>query len=209
MKTRRPAPSAKKRPKQARSRFTVEALLEAAARVLEQEGYDRASTNRIAEVAGVNIASLYQYFPNKDALIGALIDRHLASVQSETAAMLEDFRKAPIEQAIRFAVQAHLSLHRANPSFHRALLQEVPRVERLNPVIALRRTMVELLAAVLEARKKEIDVVDLQQAAFILVQLVDGLTQAAILERPDYVADETYVDEIVRLAAHLLRVRRT
>ena len=69
---------------QERSRSTVDALLEATARVLVKEGYDRASTNRIAEVAGVSIGSLYQYFPNKEALVAAVIDRHTEQVSQVT-----------------------------------------------------------------------------------------------------------------------------
>src|SRR5215469_493144 len=58
---------------QERSRATVDALLEATARILLKEGYDKASTNRIAEVAGVSIGSLYQYFPSKEALVSTAI----------------------------------------------------------------------------------------------------------------------------------------
>lgn len=58
-------------------RTPVEALLQATAEVLEREGYDRASTTRIAEVAGVSIGSLYQYCSSKEALVGEFIDRHV------------------------------------------------------------------------------------------------------------------------------------
>ena len=61
---------------QKRSQATVETLLDATARVLTREGYDRASTNRIAAKAGVSVGSLYQYFPNKEALVAALVARH-------------------------------------------------------------------------------------------------------------------------------------
>src|SRR5260370_40812254 len=60
---------------QKRSRVTVETLLDATARVLTRHGYDRASTNRIAATAGVSVGSLYQYFPNKEALVAALVAR--------------------------------------------------------------------------------------------------------------------------------------
>src|SRR5229473_2510951 len=60
---------------QKRSRVTVETLLDATARVLTKAGYDRASTNRIAATAGVSVGSLYQYFPNKEALVAALVAR--------------------------------------------------------------------------------------------------------------------------------------
>ena len=68
--------SPRKSASQERSRLTVNALLEATTRVLVKEGYDRASTNKIAAVAGVSIGSLYQYFPSKEALVAAVSERH-------------------------------------------------------------------------------------------------------------------------------------
>lgn len=75
--------SPRKAPKQARSLATVQAIVEAAARILEERGHEGFSTNAVAEKAGVSIGSLYQYFPRKDALIGALIAR-------ETTCLVED-----------------------------------------------------------------------------------------------------------------------
>src|SRR5262249_41095626 len=66
----------RKNASQERSRATVDALIEATARILVREGFDSASTNRIAEKAGVSVGSLYQYFPGKEALVAAVIDRH-------------------------------------------------------------------------------------------------------------------------------------
>ena len=73
---RRPATKPRKHASQERSRATVDALIEATARILVREGFDKASTNRIAEVAGVGVGSLYQYYPGKEALVAAVIDRH-------------------------------------------------------------------------------------------------------------------------------------
>ena len=66
----------RKRPTQRRARATVDAILLAAAHILKTEGGEHASTNRIAELAGVSIGSLYQYFPNKESVIAALRERH-------------------------------------------------------------------------------------------------------------------------------------
>ncbi len=77
----------RKAPKQARSLATVEAIVEAAARILEERGHEAFSTNAVAERAGVSVGSLYQYFPRKDALIGALIFR-------ETSRLVEDAERA-------------------------------------------------------------------------------------------------------------------
>jgi len=73
----------RKAPKQARSLATVEAIVEAAARILEERGHEAFSTNAVAEKAGVSVGSLYQYFPRKDALIGALILRETSRLVAE------------------------------------------------------------------------------------------------------------------------------
>lgn len=78
-------PEPRKTPQQARSRATCAAIVEAAARILETDGDDGLTTNRVAEVAGVSIGTLYQYFPDKLAIVMDLIRR-------ERAAMLEELR---------------------------------------------------------------------------------------------------------------------
>src|SRR5690242_4040434 len=71
-----PLTAPRKRASQQRSRALVDALIEATARILVRDGFDRASTNRIAAAAGVSVGSLYQYFPSKEALVAAVIERH-------------------------------------------------------------------------------------------------------------------------------------
>ena len=83
----RPAP--RKAPKQARSLATVAAIVEAAARILEDEGHAGFSTNAVAERAGVSVGSLYQYLPNKDALIGALVRRETSLLLDEVEGAVE------------------------------------------------------------------------------------------------------------------------
>ena len=67
----------RKEPRQARSKAMVDTILDAMARVLVERGYAKTNTNLVAEVAGISVGSLYQYFPNKDALIVALRERHV------------------------------------------------------------------------------------------------------------------------------------
>jgi AcrR family transcriptional regulator len=99
----------RKSPKQARSQATVEAIVEAAARILEQRGHEGFSTNAVAELAGVSIGSLYQYFPRKDALIGALIVRETTGLLTEAqAALAEPTGRAGFSVVIRAAVAHQL-----------------------------------------------------------------------------------------------------
>ena len=87
---------ARKIASQERSRATVEAILEATARILIREGFDKASTNRVAEVAGVSVGSLYQYFPSKDALVAALIARHGEDIRRTIGDELTEAVKLPV-----------------------------------------------------------------------------------------------------------------
>src|SRR5262245_18451911 len=91
----------RKVPRQERARATIDALLTATARILVKEGFDRASTNRIAEEAGVSVGSLYQYFPGKEALVAALIERHIDEMTSLFASAFERFAALPLTEATR------------------------------------------------------------------------------------------------------------
>src|SRR5215468_1795298 len=85
-----PTTNPRRRPRQARAQATVDAIIQATARVLIEDGYDRASTNRIAQAAGVSIGSLYQYFPSKEALVSALVDEHVSRMLSVVERALGD-----------------------------------------------------------------------------------------------------------------------
>lgn len=197
----------RKQAKQERSRHTVEALLQATARVLSREGYDKASTNRIAEVAGVNIGSLYQYFPNKDALVAALIDRHIDELRGVMNESMTTLLMNPAPLAARAVVEAYLKLHQLDPALNKVLLEQVPRVARLNPMIRVRLAIIDVTRGFLAARRSEIDVDDVDLAAFVIVQATEALIHAAILERPELLKDRRYTDQIVKVILRYLGVK--
>src|SRR5437762_14158570 len=98
---RKPPTKPRKNASQERSRATVDALVEATARILVRQGFDKASTNRIAEVAGVSVGSLYQYFPSKEALVAAVVERHQQEIMQTVRGELADVLAQPVEQAVR------------------------------------------------------------------------------------------------------------
>ncbi|MEI2581644.1 TetR/AcrR family transcriptional regulator [Scytonema sp. PRP1] len=99
----------RKLPQQDRSKVTVDAILTATARILTEEGYDKASTNRIAELAGVSIGSLYQYFPNKEALVASLVEHHVNEMIDLVESKLKDLFDAPVEVALPELVKAAMA----------------------------------------------------------------------------------------------------
>jgi AcrR family transcriptional regulator len=193
---------------QKRSRLTVDTLLQATARVLVKEGYDRASTNRIAHVAGVSIGSLYQYFPSKEALVAAVIDRQTEEMMGLARDALIKVAMQPVGEAIRELVKLGIDTHRVNPKLHRVLTEQVPRVGRLDNVQAIDRQVYALVRAYLDAHRDEIQVADVELAAFVCVTTVEALTHAAVIYRPDVLSDEkanTFIDEVTRLVLRYLR----
>lgn len=115
----------RKIPTQARSRATVEAIVEAATHVLGRRGWAEFTTNEVADVAGASIGSLYQYFPNKLSLIEAIRRRHFDGV----IAVLKKACIEPDDSSVDSLIEGMLELHSSNPSLHKALLEEAPRVE--------------------------------------------------------------------------------
>ncbi|MGA9323526.1 MAG: TetR/AcrR family transcriptional regulator [Xanthobacteraceae bacterium] len=205
---RKPATNPRKSASQERSRLTVEALLEATARVLMKDGYDGASTNKIAAVAGVSIGSLYQYFPSKEALVAAVIDRHMHEMMQAVRDALAKVATRPIEVAARELVSVMLDAHRVNPKLHRVLAEQTPRTGRLENIEAIDREAYALVRGYLEAHRDELDVADPDVAAFVCVTAVEALTHAAVVRRPEILTDEKagrLVEEVTRLVVRFLR----
>jgi AcrR family transcriptional regulator len=153
-RARKPATNPRKLASQKRSRLTVDALLEATARVLTQEGYDRASTNKIASVARVSIGSLYQYFPGKEALVAAVIDRHKSEMMQVIRNALVKVAARPVEVAARVLVSVGIEAHRVDPALHRVLSEQIPRVGLLENIAAIDRDTYALVRGYLEAHRE-------------------------------------------------------
>ena len=204
----RPLTNPRKHASQARSRATVDALVEATARILIREGFDRASTNRIAEVAGVSVGSLYQYFPSKEALVAAVIDRHNRDTMRVVRAALTEVAAQPIERAVRKMVATAIAAHRIDPKLHRVLAEQLPRTGRFKHVEAFNREYYSLVRGYLEAHRDELRTVDVELAAFVCVTAIEALAHTAVLHRSDMLSDEavqTLVDEGTRLVVRYLR----
>lgn len=203
---RRPLTKPRKEGSQERSRATVDALVEATARILVREGFDKASTNRIAAVAGVSVGSLYQYFPSKEALVAAVIERHQQEIMQVVRGELAEAANQPIEQGVRTLVAVAVKAHRVDPKLHRVLAEQIPRVGRLEKMETFNRENYALFRAYLERHREEIRAADLALAAFVCVTSIEALTHTAVLHH-EIVSDEAteaLIDEATRLVVGYL-----
>jgi AcrR family transcriptional regulator len=194
----------RKQASQERSRATIDAILAATARVLVKHGYDQASTNRVAEAAGVSIGSLYQYFPSKEALVAAVIERHMSDMAALAEASFVRLAALPMRQAVRELVTLMIEVHRLEPKLHRVLFEQIPRVGGLERLESLDERSTPLVKMYLEAHRDEIDVPDIDLAAFMTVSCVESMTHLAVLRRPELLADPRFVDEVAGMVVRYL-----
>jgi AcrR family transcriptional regulator len=117
---------ARRQPKQQRARQTVAAVLDAVVRILKRDGVDAVTTNRIAEVAGVSIGSLYQYFPDKRAIFHALHDRHVEDIGRVVERTVIEHASSSLEQTLCALIDAMSQAHASDPELYELLLTEVP-----------------------------------------------------------------------------------
>ncbi|MBR0788998.1 TetR/AcrR family transcriptional regulator [Bradyrhizobium manausense] len=204
---RKPPTKPRKNASQERSRATVDALVEATARILVREGFEKTSTNRIAEIAGVSVGSLYQYFPSKEALVAAVIDRHHDEIMGIVRTTLTEIMDMPIEKAVRRLVTVAIDAHRVNPGLHRVLAEQIPRAGKLD-VEAFNREVHTLVRAYLDSRRKEMRKIDLDIATFICVSAIEAVAHNTVLNQAEILSEKTVrtlVDETTRMVVGFLR----
>jgi AcrR family transcriptional regulator len=135
----------RKQPVQDRSSFMVESILQAATRVLSKESLEGFNTNRVAEVAGISVGSLYQYFPNKAALVAALLAREHASLCADIEACIAACRGKPLEFAVRSLAKIAIDHQHGDAIFASALDHEERRLPVQQALAPFQQRMIAAL----------------------------------------------------------------
>ena len=176
------------------------AILQAAAEVIVDQGYDRASTNRIATRAGVSIGSLYQYFPNKESILVALRAEHMRQVGAVVERFLTrlDDPAQPLADALRVLFHELMETHAVDPRLSRALSRETP-----HPAGAAPHGNGGMMARVEAAlrRRPDVRVRDYTIAAHLLTQATGSLSRWLVHDAPDDLDVEAFVDDAVAMLA--------
>ncbi|WP_445165418.1 TetR/AcrR family transcriptional regulator [Mycolicibacterium sp. Dal123E01] len=195
----------RKQPRQVRAAETQQRILDAAAQVFAEYGYAAGTTNRIADRAQVSIGSLYQYFPNKDAVLRALMQAHADAGARLIAERTADGLPAPLEEALRVFVRATIDNHRDDPRLHRVLFEEAPRAPAfLAHLHEMERRAVEGTAALLQALPSVRD--GSRLTAHIVVTTIESLVHRLVTTELTVDLAELE-DEIVVLLGGYLRRR--
>ncbi|MGV0644545.1 TetR/AcrR family transcriptional regulator [Mycolicibacterium sp. XJ2546] len=200
-----PTARMRRAPRQERSRMMVERILDAGEQVLMAHGFDGASTNRIAAAAGISPGSLYQYFPNKDAIAGAVIDRFSDHLAARVAARVSERLNQPAPDYVRESIGALLDALDVHPEFLRALMEHTPRLGAESKLVAFEQRIGELTMAYLTINQNQVRPnAPLGTAAWMLVRMVEHLCIRYILDQPP-IQREKFIDEITLMALNYLR----
>lgn len=191
----------RKRAQQTRSRATRRRILDAAARVFERHGYAAGTTNRIAQAAGLSIGSVYQYYPNKDAILVELMRRHVSAGMSVIQSRLDDAGGLPgsLEGKVRLFVDAAIANHADDRQLHRVLFEEAPRPATLLAELhALEASTVTAVRQLLSA-DPSVGCDDLDLAAYLVVAGIESLTHRFIAGSSSAASDDRFAEELTRL----------
>jgi AcrR family transcriptional regulator len=174
----------RKMPLQARSKAMVDTILDATARVLVERGYAKTNTNVVAELAGISVGSLYRYYPNKNALITALQERHVAKMLGVfadiTANMTPDGSLAGDLQAL---IDALVGAHLLEPELNRILEEETSYSNIKDSEV--RQKFFAEARVLLRRHQAELTIGDVDLAAFVVVRILKVLVKNVVLAVPE------------------------
>jgi AcrR family transcriptional regulator len=187
----------RKQPKQDRAAQTRQRILDSAAHVFAEYGYSAGTTNRIAGHAELSIGSLYQYFPNKDSILHALMDAHVDAGAKLLGERLSGGLPERLDDALRVFVRATIDNHRDNPRLHQVLFEEAPRAPAfLSRLHDLETLMVNAATGLLDEHPAVHT--NGRLTARVVVATIESLVHR-LIATPDPVDPQRLEDEIVVL----------
>lgn len=183
-------------PVQARAQDTVELIFEATARILERKGREGLNTNRIAEVAGISVGTLYSYFPNKQAILLAMARRELDRLRSAVEAALTC--PPPDVDPVRLAIRVLIREYGAGGNGRRVLMETLfaqgGSTDMARPVNEIADVVQEHAARLLPGGAAPSRI-----SLYVLTRAIDGVIRTATYESVEFRESPEFESELVRL----------
>jgi len=194
----------------------VKAIREACLQILDWEGPDQLTTTRIADVAGVNIASLYQYYPNKEAILAELFEDQISQYMSTVRQRFLDIDRlsrtsmeATLAAITGMEIERHLLLHRMDPDFYRAYQQSFDIHQRINALtVSLQNPAREQwFPRFLHCHRDELRNEDLGLVSSIAMHALSGTITLTLASEPERLEQEAFARELLELLLRYLRAQ--
>lgn len=205
-------PQPRKLPVQARSRALVDAIAEACQRILDKEGEEALTVNRIAEVSGATVGSIYQYFPNKESMIAAVFERVLDQESEQLHRMREQMRDLPLDAILRqvFAnmIRVELQLHRLSRAFHARYRSALHLGLWHAPQASAQEFINTTWLVLLQMHEAQVQTEHPRLAAYLLGKGLREVIHNAVQDMPEQVQSAEFLDALMAMAMACIRTGR-
>jgi len=199
-----PRLSPKKIPRQARSRQTVDDILETAARLLVRSGYEALTTNHVADEAGVGVASVYEYFPNKQAIVAAVVTRVAEDVLDEFKKALAEATLANAKEGLALWLDAMFSAIERRRAILTVMVREIPFLWEIPAVQSLRERLFQLALTAGVRVPKPVVVAHYEAVAYLMTIMVQAAVLESVIRPPPHIPQAELRETLVALLSELL-----
>ena len=196
--------SPRRKPQQARSRRTWETIVDAAADLLVEEGYHNTSTNKIAERADISVGSIYQYFPNKEAIVLAVMQGFAERQYEILADGLAGLERDDLRTVVRRVIDNMLQAKRDQPELSRVLFEQIPPVGQHDILRDWTDRASALIGGALADRDDELRELDFEMASYILVNGCHGIVHGVVSTHQGPFDDAKLAEETTELVMRYL-----
>jgi AcrR family transcriptional regulator len=195
----------RKLPRQARSRATFDAIVEAYARLLRKHRHHEITTNQIAERAGVSIGSLYEFFPGREAILAVLTQRRLAALLRDVEAGIDEAQSLGLERALDLLLRRIVDAVSADRELYRIVLREAPFLEKLPETKRARDAFLDLARTAGRRAARRLDLPELEVDVWLIGRMLANAVLAIAFADEREVDRDVLVDELVRLTLRMVR----
>ena len=194
-------------PTQERALSTIEAIFQATAQIVESEGEARLTTNKVAQKAGFSIGTLYQYFPGKEAILLAMINRERRRVLDALQALMQNAvdEKRDVEEVVRELVHMLVESFGSGPRHRRAMIRLAWKMDHLENITQALREGAERNAFALAQLKDPGLRLPTPAMMFVATRAVMGVIRSASLEDSPLLGTPDFEDELVRMVMGVIR----
>lgn len=186
----------RKVPRQERARFTVECILRSAESIIAKNGYEAATTNHIADVAGVSIGSLYQYFPSKEAIAAALVENAVINAADVLRECILNQLSKPLELSTPEIIRQILAIRKQYSFIFLRLPREVPKLGKLSRQMTTEKFLYNTIRAYYQQHRAAIKIADIEVAMFVAEHIVVSAIDAYLDNNSPVITDDELVEQV-------------
>ncbi len=183
-------------PPQSRALVTIDCILQVAEAIISEVGYNASSTEGIAQVAGVSVGSLYQYFPNKDAIAAALVEKAMIRAAARIRETILACMDIPIERGTPQVMRVILETRRQHAFVFSRLQRGEPKLAKTTRQMTPENFLHTTIHAYYIRHQHEIRVESLETAMFVAELMVTGAISAHIDDTKQRISDDELVEQL-------------